>query len=87
MPGRRARIRNARGELVEGTLVNVEESTERFSDIKLEDGTVMRIKVVVIDALRVDDQWDVDGHPVYVVKSNNVVVVSESPEELKRVEQ
>lgn len=84
---RRTKVKDAHGNWVEGTVVNVEESTERFSEVKLEDSTVIRIKVVVIDAIRVDDQWDVEGNPVYIVKSNNVVAVAESPEQFRRKEQ
>ena len=49
------------GKDVEGVVVEVDVSTERFSDISLNDGTRLRIKPVVTEAIRLDDQWDTEG--------------------------
>ena len=84
MPERRTQVRDAQGNLVEGVVVSVTESTERFSDVTLADGTILKTKLSSLEAIRVSDQWDDDGNPVYILKSQNVVAVSESPEELKK---
>ena len=84
MPERQTKVRDAQGNLVEGVVVSVTESTERFSDVKLADGTLLKTKLSSLEAIRVKDQWDADGNPVYILKSQNVVAVSESPNELKR---
>lgn len=72
------------GNMVTGDLVEVEESTERFSDIKLADGTRIRIKPVVVEVVRADGQWDIEGNPIYVVRSTNVMTVNNVADTLKK---
>ena len=72
------------GGQIEGTVVGITEAIERFSELKLEDGTILKTKPVVVEAIRLDDQWDNDGNPVYVLKTQNMVAVSEAREELRK---
>lgn len=65
------------------TVVDVDESTERWTVLKLSDGTTLRAKIVVLSVSRIDDQFDSDRNPVYAIKSHNVLTVDEAPEELK----
>lgn len=64
--------------------VDVIESTERFSELRLEDGTTLRIKPNVMKVARLVGQWDSDGNPIYVVGSRSLVLVSEAPAGLKK---
>jgi len=81
---RKKKVKDATGQSVDGYVIPVEETTERFSDVKLEDGSVLKIKSSALEVIRMDEQWDDEGHPVYVVKSNTIIVVSESPQHLMR---
>ena len=72
------------GKLVEGLEVPVVESTERWTEVKLEDGTVLRIKPTVVSAIRIPGQYDQDGNPMYALKAANAMMVAEAPEHLKR---
>lgn len=69
--------------IVDATPIAVNSSSEHWNEYLLEDNTVIRMKLVVTDVVRVDDQYDRDGNPVYIVKSTNIVSLS-APEELKR---
>lgn len=69
--------------LVDAIEVAVEQSTERWSDITLADGTTIRMKPVVLSAVRILDRYDQDGNPIYQLKANQVMT-AESPAELKR---
>ena len=84
MAERRKSVRARGGKSVEGTVVEVTQSIERFSEINLEDGSTLRMKPVVTEVIRLDGQWDKDGNPAYVVKSTNVLVVVDSPPNLKK---
>jgi len=64
--------------------VGVQESTERWSEITLEDGTVFRVKLSVLSAARVDNEYDAEGNPAYALKMNPVVTVVSSPPALKK---
>lgn len=63
--------------------VPVTESTERWTDIQLGDGTVIRVKPVVLGALRIENQWDAEGNPLYQLKINQVMTAT-SPDHLKK---
>lgn len=69
----------------EGTEVAVEQSTERWSEVKLEDGTVFRLKATVMSAVRIEGEYDPAGNPMYALRAQPVIDVVEIPEHLKRL--
>ena len=69
---------------MDGVEVPVVESTERWSEIKLEDGSVIRIKPSILSAIRIPGDWDPEGNPMYVLKANNAMMIAEASEKLKR---
>ena len=82
---RRKSVPGPAGEPVEGVAVPVVEATERFSDVSLADGTILTIKPVVVEAVRLDDEWDQEGYPKYIVKTAQVIsVVSSSDKIMKK---
>ena len=85
MPERKVKVRvQANNKEVVGSEVPIIESTERFTELSLEDGTVVRIKPVVMSAIRVDGQYDQAGNPVYVLQSSLAVSLSHVPEHMKK---
>ncbi len=72
------------GKMTDGFEVPVDETTERWSEVTLEDGSIIRVKTTVMSAIRVANQWDQEGHPVYLVKSVPAVMIASSPAGLKR---
>jgi hypothetical protein len=68
---------------VEVTEVGFRTSGEYWNEYLADDGTVIRIKLIVTDVLRLDGQYDQEGNPAYVVKSSNVTSIS-APDELRR---
>ena len=77
-------VKDASGRNVKGEDVGIIESTERFSELRLEDGTVIKIKPSVITVTRLYDQWDAENNPVYVLRSQNIVTLDDVPPDLKR---
>ena len=70
--------------VVEGFEVGVAESTERWTEISLEDGSVLRLKPVVMGALRVEGHYDPEGNPIYSLKVNPVMTVVSVPDHLRK---
>ena len=70
-------------EIVEATPVTINQANEYFNQYFLEDGTLLKMKLVATKAFRIDDRFDQDGNPVYFVQSTNVLSV-DSPTDLKR---
>lgn len=64
--------------------VEIEETTERWSEIRLKDGAVLRIKPIIVGADRVEGQFDPEGNPLYRLKSSVIMVVQSAPESLRR---
>jgi hypothetical protein len=63
--------------------VDVLESKEVWSEYRLADGTVLRIKPVMITISRMEGEHTIEGDPVYNMKSTLVTDVR-APQELKK---
>ena len=59
----------------EAVKVQIDESTERWSEISLKDGSSLRLKPVITNVMRLVDEFDADGSPVYMIRSTNVLTV------------
>lgn len=69
MPPRTPRVRiHPEGPEYDAEEVQMIESVERWSELRLDDGTVLKIKPVVTSILRVPGQYDPEGNPICVVK-------------------
>jgi hypothetical protein len=65
--------------------VPIVESVERFTDITLEDGAIIRIKPMVVGVIRADGQWDQDGNPIYALRGGPTLMsIVSVPDRLKR---
>ena len=78
---KRTRI-NFGGREVEATEVGFKSLKEEWNEYQADDGTVLRLKIVLSEIFRLDE-YDQDSKPIYVVKSSNVLS-SSVPEHLKK---
>jgi hypothetical protein len=51
---------------------------EHWNEYLLNDGSVLRLKSVVTEILKLDGKYDAEGNPQYLIKSAQVVSVSGS---------
>lgn len=70
------------GQPKQGCSVPVKKTEENWNIYTLEDGSVLRLKPVVTEVIRLDG-YSEDGDPVYMVKSTNVMGV-DAAENLKK---
>jgi hypothetical protein len=68
----------------DGTEVPIKESTERWTEITLEDGAVLRLKPVVLSAVRIADAFDAEGNPLYQLRVNQIMAVASVPPHLRK---
>jgi hypothetical protein len=73
---------NFGGRMVAATEVAFKGLKEEWNEYQVEDGAVLRLKVVVSEIFRLDE-YDQDNKPIYVIKSSNVLS-SSVPEHLKK---
>lgn len=71
------------GREVEGEEVQIEESTERWNEYTLSDGSKIRIKMSVGIFVRIPE-YDQEGNPVYIAKTSLASMVIQAPENLKK---
>lgn len=83
MPLPKKKVRLPTGQEVEGTVMPFQVGGEHFNEYVVEDGTILRVKLVATEVLRIDGAYDVEGNPIYLVASTNVTAVS-SPESLRK---
>ena len=79
----KTKIQMPNGAVVEAVEVEIKESREKWTEIDLSDGTTIRTKPVVLSVVRIENQWDPEGNPVYQLKANQVMT-ARSPEHLKK---
>ncbi len=74
---------NFGGEEVEATPLDINQTNEYWNQYLLDDGTVIKMKLVATKILRVENKFDNEGNPVYIVQSTNITSVN-APDNLKR---
>jgi hypothetical protein len=84
MSEKRIKIPLPTGETVEGIVVSVENSTDPWAEVQLEDGVVLRLKNVIVGAVRLVDKFDGEGNPLYILKNAPLIIHKNVPETLKK---
>ncbi len=69
---------------VDGFIVDVDESTERWSDLRLSDGSTLRLKQVVLQVIRIANEYDPNKNPLYLVQSSPIMAIGNVPDNLKK---
>lgn len=70
------------GKMVAGETVTFESTTEPFAQYTLSDGTSVKVKMIMLDAVRLDSYSD-QGDPMYQFQFQQVIAVV-APESLKK---
>lgn len=78
---RTRRIQGSDGRDHEAEPVGFRTSGEHFNEYLLDDGSVLRIKLVLTDVWRAKDVHDGHGDPVYLVRHSEVTAV-DAPDHL-----
>lgn len=71
------------GRRVEAEVVNFEAKAEGWNQYALEDGTSLKMKLVLLEVVRLVDEYGPTGDPVYVFSAQQIVG-SASPDNLKK---
>ena len=79
---RKKKVMTPTGE-VEATEIGYRSSGEFWNEYLMDDGSVVRMKVVVTSIVRVDGQYDEQNNPMYLIQSSPVVAVS-APDNLRK---
>jgi hypothetical protein len=80
---RKTKVTLADGTEMPAVELGFQTSGEHWNEYILDDGSVVKIKLVATSVVRLEDQYDVNGAPVYLVQSTNVMAVS-PPDELRK---
>ena len=83
--GRKKRVTLPDGQVIEGTIMPFQTGGEHWNEYLVDDGTVVRVKLIVKEIVRLDGEYDARGDPIYTVESTNVSTIS-PPEDLRRPE-
>ena len=72
-----------KGRKVDAVEVDFQTRKEDWNEYQLMDGSILKMKLVVGDIFKVPGEYDDEGNPVYVVRSQNVLT-ARSPDNLKK---
>jgi len=79
-------IRDPEGNPTEADRIAIKHADDPWLIYELEDGTKLRIKLIVSSVFRLKDKYTPDGDPVYITRSQNVVT-ADVPDGLKKESQ
>lgn len=71
------------GQQHDATMLTFRTTAEDFNEYLLDDGTVVKLKVVVTEVARIEGMYDQQGNPAYFVNSTNVVSV-DAPDDMRK---
>ncbi len=74
---------NFQGRETDAVDVDFQIRKEDWNEYLLMDGSIVKMKLVVSGILRVQGEYDNEGNPVYIVRSQNVMAVK-APDSLRR---
>ncbi|MCX5694781.1 MAG: hypothetical protein NT014_06680 [Candidatus Omnitrophica bacterium] len=74
---------NFGGEEVEALPIDINQTNEYWNQYLLDDGSVIKMKLVATKVLRVDNKFDQEGNPLYIIQSTNITSVN-APDNLKK---
>ena len=72
------------GREVDVTEVPITQRGDQVAEYALEDGSIIRFAAVPTSVFRLDDQWNADGSPVYLVVHGSIVTTVEWPPRLQK---
>jgi hypothetical protein len=75
------RLKLPDGREVDGVEIDFRVVSEGWSELRLENGKVLRVKPVVLQVYKLDEADPLTGEPDYLVRSQTVVSVSPPREE------
>jgi hypothetical protein len=67
---------------VEAEQVDFEARAEPWAAYELSDGTVLKVRTILTNVMRIEGEYDQSGNPVYVVSSQNVIQAN-APKKLR----
>lgn len=70
------------GEDAEFVDVDFDSTSEQWNEYELEDGTTLKVKLVLQKVLRAEDEYNPAGEPIYQIAAQNVIRTSDVPDEL-----
>jgi hypothetical protein len=70
------------GQSRDAVSVKVVSANEPWAEYALEDGSRIKAKAVLVDVLRIEGEYDLEGNPAYLLKANGVMSVT--PQESMR---
>ena len=68
---------------VTATPLEFDSKVEGWSRYTLEDGTTMNMKVLLLDVLRIEGEYDDNGNPLYQFQAQYIAGI-QAPENLKK---
>jgi len=68
---------------VEALPIEINQNNEYWNQYLLDDGTLVKMKLVATKVLRVENEFDAEGNPLYIIQSTNITSVN-APDHLKK---
>lgn len=71
------KVRSSKGQMVNAEQLGFKPISEAWSEYKLDDGKIMKIRIIVTEVYRLDEIDEATGKNNYLVKSTNAISMEE----------
>lgn len=72
------------GKKVQGSEVRFDTIREEWNVYELNDGSTLKVKIIVAGIIRVNGEYNNEGDPIYIIKSKNLVTSIDVPSHLRK---
>ena len=83
MAGQKVKVPVGPNQVADGLRVDFKPTAEPWCEFECEDGTRLRVKLVVSEVIRLDEVRSPLGEPTYLIRSQNVVQAA-IPDDLRK---
>ena len=64
------------GRKVQATEVGIRKANEHWNEYELEDGNIIKIKLVVVKMIKADAKNELTGEPIYISNTQNLMTLT-----------
>ena len=68
------------GRKIQASEVGIKKSTESWNEYELEDGNIIRMKLVVVRVLKTIEKDEITGEPIYITNTQNLMALTPKKE-------
>jgi hypothetical protein len=64
------------GRKISATEISVKKATEHWNEYELEDGNILKMKLILVKIIKADAKNEITGEPIYISNTQNLMTLT-----------